>query len=206
MDIILFLLPLDNVSALYAVLFGLIFVAGFGAPIPEEITLLLAGYLSYLGFTDFFTTVGVLSMSIVTTDFVSYLLGRYAGDFLYEKILGHFEFTRELLEKAKIYFDRFGERVILVTRPIVGVRFVVPIMAGHFRMNIKKFVAYDCIAAVPYTLILISLSYYLGSVFTLIADFRFIKHIIGWTISGIIVLMLIWQYIKKRRRGRQTSH
>lgn len=204
MDIILFLLPLDNVSALYAVLFGLIFVAGFGVPIPEEITLLLAGYLSYLGFTDFLTTVGVLSISIITTDFVSYFLGRYAGDFLYEKVLGHFKFTRELLEKAKTYFDRFGERVILVTRPIVGVRFVVPIMAGHFRMNIKKFVAYDIIAAVPYTFILVSLSYYLGSVFTLIADFHFINHIIGWTFFSIVVLMLIWRYIKKRRLGRQA--
>jgi len=204
MDLIFFLLPLDNLSALYAVLFGLIFIAGFGAPIPEEITLLLAGYLSYLGFTDFLTTVGVLSASIVVTDCVSYLLGRYAGDFLYEKVLGHFEFTRELLEKGKIYFDRFGERVILVTRPIVGVRFVVPIMAGHFRMNIKKFVLYDFFAAIPYTFVLVSLSYYLGSVFTLVADLHFINYIIGWTLFGIVVSMLIWRYIKKRRLGRQV--
>ncbi len=199
MDFILFFLPLDHLFALYAVLFGLIFIAGFGAPIPEEITLLLAGYLAYLGFTDFLTTVAVLSMSIVVTDVVSYFLGRYAGDFLYENVLGHFELTRELLEKAKTYFDHFGEKVVLVTRPIAGVRFVVPLMAGHFRVNIKKFIAYDIIASIPYSFILISLSYYLGSVVVLIADIRIIKYIIGWAVIAGVVLWIILRYIKKRR-------
>lgn len=54
MDLILFFLPLENPLALYAVLFGMIFISVFGVPIPEEITVLLGGYLAYLGFIDFF--------------------------------------------------------------------------------------------------------------------------------------------------------
>ncbi|MDP3778945.1 MAG: DedA family protein [bacterium] len=199
MDWILFLLPLDNPAALYGVFFGLIYISAFGLPIPEEVVLLLAGYLAYLGFADFWTTIFVLSGSIVIADLSGYLLGRYAGDFLYEKILGRFEITRELVEKGKKYIDRFGEKVIVCTRPISGVRFVVPIMMGHFRMNVKKFIMYDLAATLPYTLILISLSYYLGSVFTLIANIDIIKRVIGWAIAAIVVLMLILRYIKKRR-------
>ncbi len=199
MEWILFLLPLDNPVALYGVLSALIYVSAFGLPIPEEVVLLLAGYLAYLGFTDLWTTVFVLSASIVIADLSGYILGRYAGNFLYEKILGRFEITREFLEKGKKYIDRFGEKVVLLTRPISGVRFVVPIMMGHFRMNVKKFLAYDLAAALPYTLILISLSYYLGSVFTLIAHIDIIKRIIGWSIVSIVVLWIVLRYIKKRR-------
>jgi len=202
MEWILFLLPLDNLVAIYGVLCGLIYVSAFGLPIPEEVVLLLAGYLAYLGFTDFWTTIFVLTGSIVIGDFSGYLLGRYAGDFLYEKILGRFELTRELLEKGKKYIDRFGEKVVLLTRPISGVRFVVPIMMGHFRMNTKKFVAYDFAAALPYTVVLVSLSYYLGSVFTLAANIDIIKRVIVWVIVFLIVLMWTLRYIKKRRIRR----
>ena len=204
MNFILFLLPLENPGALYAIFFGLIYVSAFGAPIPEEVTLLLAGYLAYLGFTDFLTTVIVLSSSIVVADFSGYVLGRYAGDFIYEKILGRFEFTRALLAKAKKYIDRFGVKMIFLTRPISGVRFVVPIMMGHFRMNAKKFVAYDFAAALPYSLVMISLSYYFGSIFTLIADFNTIKRVLAWIIAGALVTWVILHYIKKRRQGARA--
>ena len=199
MDLILFLLPLESPSALYAIFCGLIIIAGLGAPIPEEVTLLLAGYLAYLGFTDFWTTVVILSLSIVVADMFGYAVGRYTGDFVYEKILGHFELTRELLEKGKQYIDRFGAGVIFFTRPIVGVRFVVPIMMGHFRMNIQKFICYDVAAAFPYSLILISLSYYFGSIFALIADFETVTYILGWILAGSIVIWLIMRYIKNGR-------
>ncbi len=198
-DLILFFLPLENPLALYAVLFGMIFTSVFGVPIPEEITVLLGGYLAYLGFIDFFTVAVVLIASIVVADLMGYALGRYAGDFLYNNVFGRFEFTRELLEKTKTYFDRFGEKMILATRLMSGVRFVVPIMAGHFRMNVKKFLIYDIIAAIPYTFILIFLSYYLGSLINLTDNMRSLTHTIGWIIGGMIVIALIVRYIKKRR-------
>ena len=199
MTLLFFLLPLESPGALYAIFFGMMVLASLGAPIPEEITLLFAGYLAYLGFTDFWTTVIVLSLSIVAADFLGYSLGRFTGDFVYKTILGRFEFTRELLEKGRKYIDRFGAKVIFLTRPIVGVRFVVPIMMGHFRMDPKKFFCYDLIAAIPYAFIFIWLSYYLGSVFTLIADFETIKHILEWVIGGVIAIWIISYYIKKRR-------
>ena len=199
MTLLLFLLPLESSGALYAIFFGMMVLASLGIPIPEEVTLLFAGYLAYLGFTDFWTTVVVLSLSIVAADFLGYSLGRFTGDFVYENILGRFEFTRELLEKGRKYIDRFGARVIFFTRPILGVRFVVPIMMGHFRMDLKKFLCYDLMAAIPYSLIFISLSYYFGSVFTLIADFETIKHILEWVIGGVIAIWIVSYYIKKRR-------
>ncbi len=205
MDIVIFLLPLDNLFALYALLFGMIIIAAFGAPLPEEVTLLLAGYLAYLGFADFWTVVFVLSTSIVAADICGYTVGRIAGDFLDEKIFGRFEVTRNLLLKGKRYIDRSGEKVVLLTRPIWGVRFIVPIMMGHFRMNLKRFVFYDIIASIPYTLAFIALSYYLGSVFTLIADIETFKTFVGWAAAVFLVVWFILRYVKKRRMRAGTE-
>lgn len=200
MDIIfaLILFPLDIPAALYAIFFGLIFISAFGVPIPEEVPLLLAGYLVYLGFLEFWMTIAVLAAGIIIADIFGYILGRFAGDFLYAKVFGRFVFLCEILEKGKNAFDRYGEKVVLFSRPVAGLRFVVPILAGHFRMEFKKFIGYDVIAAVAWTFFLVTISFYLGTGLTLIADFRIIKYTI---IAIIIVILAGWvlvRYIRKR--------
>ncbi|KKU04614.1 MAG: DedA family membrane protein, partial [Candidatus Giovannonibacteria bacterium GW2011_GWA2_45_21] len=53
-------IPLESETALYTVLFLILIISGFGVPIPEEATLLVGGYLAYLGFIDFWPTVYLL--------------------------------------------------------------------------------------------------------------------------------------------------
>ena len=200
--IVLVLLPLDSRGALYAILVGCIVVSSLGAPIPEEITLLLAGYLSYLGFLPYWTTIAVMTVGVVAGDCVGYVLGRYAGGALYRVGISHVAFARDMFDKGKRAFERFGEKVILISRPIPGLRFVVPILAGHIRMDVKRFLSYDIAAAILWTLFVVTLSYYLGSVFALIADFRALTHIIFWTIAILILIMITRHIIKKRRRKK----
>ncbi|MDZ4260262.1 MAG: DedA family protein, partial [Candidatus Sungbacteria bacterium] len=189
MDIIFafILFPIDTPAALYAIFIGFLFISAFGLPIPEEIPLLLAGYLVYLGFLEFWMTVVVLAIGVMLADTVGYLFGRFAGDFLYIRVFGRFKFTRQILEKGKNAFDRYGEKVVLMSRPVAGLRFIVPILAGHFRMGFKKFVAYDAVAAVAWTFLLVTISYYLGTGLTLIADFRIIKYAIVASIGAVLV-------------------
>ena len=206
MDLILafILFPLDTPGALYAIYIGLLFISAFGVPIPEEVTLLLAGYLAYLGLTGFWTTIAVLVCGIMIADISGYLLGRFAGDFLYRRIFGRFAFMREILEKGKHAFDRYGQKVVFLSRPVAGLRFIVPILAGHFRMNAKKFIGYDVIAAVPWTILLVTLSYYLGTGLTLIADFRIIKYVILIVIAGGLAGWSVVRYVRMMRLKKRA--
>ena len=61
-------------------------------------------------------------------------------------------------------------------------------MAGHFRMNFLKFLAYDILAAVPWSFFLISLSYYLGSGLSLITEIKEIKHTIFISLGIAIIV------------------
>lgn len=189
------LLPLDSEAALYFVLFGILIFSGVGLPIPEEVTLLLGGYLAYLEFTDFWTTIYVLVAGIVIADILGYFLGRYGGQWLSDKI-AHRPWAVLLLDRGREYFEKHGEKIVILSRPILGVRVAVPIMAGHFRMNFVKFLIFDAIAAIPWTFFLVLLSYYLGSGLDLITEVREIKHFMFGIILAVVAVLAV-RFIRK---------
>ncbi len=183
-------LPLDSATALYAALFLILILSGLGLPVPEEITLLFGGYLAYLEFIHFWPTVYVLILGIVVADAAGYFLGRFAGDWVSQRI-SRIRHLSLLLEKAKFYFEKHGEKVVLFSRPLIGVRVAVPILAGHFKMNFVKFLLFDTMAAIPWTFFLVSISYYLGSGLDLVTGIKEVKHFIFILIWSAIVVYAV---------------
>lgn len=193
----LLLISIDSQTALYLSLFSLLILTGFGFPLTEEIILILGGYLAYLGLTNFWATCYILVAGILAADIIGYTLGRWAGDWIYKKI-SRFRFARILVEKAQKYFERYGEKVVFFSRPIPNIRSVVPILAGHFRMKFSKFLIFDVIASVPWTIFLVSLSYYLGSGLDLITEVKEIKHAVFILLAIAAAVYALRTLIKNR--------
>lgn len=189
MDLLLafILFPFDWNAAPYVTLFFALALSSIGLPIPEEITLLLGGYLAYADVIQFWPAIYTLAIGIIAGDILGYLVGKKWGPIAWEKSLKRWHVADNLLQKAKGYFDRHGEKVVIFSRPVFGFRVVVPILAGYFRMNFVKFILYDLIAAIPWTILLVSLSYYLGASFDLIIEVRAIKHLLFALIGLAIV-------------------
>lgn len=199
-SLVLIALPLDSEILLYCFLFGLLILSGIGLPVPEELTLLLGGYLAYLEFVGLKPVLVVLVFGIVVADMGGYILGRYAGDFIARRARKNVFFAF-CLEKCKHYFDKYGEKVVLFSRPVIGVRVVVPILAGHNRMHFWKFLMYDILGAIPWTIFLVSLSYYLGLGFEAVPAVREIKY----GIVAVVLLALVIFFGVKFLRHRQKS-
>jgi membrane protein DedA with SNARE-associated domain len=185
-------LPLNSEWALYVLFFGILVFSGIGLPVPEEVTLLLGGYLAYLGFIGFWQVLYVLIAGIIFADMLGYFLGRFAGDWVSGKF-SRFQTSIKILENAKLYFDRHGEKMVLFSRPLVGVRVAVPILAGHFRMSFTKFLIYDALGAIPWTFALVSVSYYFGVGLDWAVEVRELKHII---LSVAVLALALWIGIK----------
>ena len=196
----LIFLPLDSAPALYALLFLVLIFSGIGLPIPEEITLLFGGYLAHLQFIEFWPAVYVLIAGIMAADVLGYLLGRLAGEWFSTKA-HRFKTASFFLEKAGYYFDRHGEKVLLFSRPLLGVRVAVPILAGHFKMNFLKFVLFDLLGAISWTLLLVSISYYFGLGLDLITDIKEIKHIIFAGVAVVIFLVVGLKLFQKENNA-----
>lgn len=187
--------PLDSSAALYGLLFVGLWLSGIGLPVPEEVMLILGGYLSYLEFIHYKYALVVLTLGVIVSDISGYSLGRFAG----EKITGFLSRLRvplAFLDKAKKYFEKYGAAVILFSRPLLGVRIVVPILAGHFRVNFPKFLFYDILGAIIWTLLIVSISYYFGLGLDLITEIREIKHAVFLGVGVLIFLVAGFKFFR----------
>lgn len=201
----LVLLPfLDSAGALYAVLFGLLIASGAGLPVPEEVTLVMGGYLAYLGVTEFWTTVYILTGGIVVADAIGYVEGRFAGEWVYKRVVARFRFGCLLFKWLDAHFDKYGARLVFLSRPLIGVRVVVPIFAGHFRMNPFAFFFIDALAAIPWTILLVWISYHLGAGFGLLIKLRDLRHIVLAAVVGGIIIYTGIRLIRLLKHKRLT--
>lgn len=191
-----FLLPIDSKFGLYGVLFALMVLGGMGLPMPEEVVLLLGGYLAYLEFIDFWPAILVLIIGIIIGDGAAYFLGRLFGDRLLSKII-RFKPVAALFVKTGKYFDKYGDKIILLSRPLVGVRSAFLFFAGHHRVSFVKFLFFDIIATIPWTFFMVFLSYYLGTGLDLLTEVREVKHTIFILLGVAVIFYASVRFIKR---------
>ena len=178
--ILIFLLTLlDHPAAIHAILFSILLFSGIGIGLlPEEVTLILGGYVAYLGFIRFSTVLVVLTLGIFAADMTGYFVGLWYGAWIEEHIVARWGFAQRMVEKVKKLFERHGEKMVMFSRPFFAVRVAVPIFAGHARMKFSTFFLYDALVSIPWTVLLVSASYYLSATLDVFAEARQIKHYI----------------------------
>lgn len=196
-----FLFSIDSASLIYAMLVGTLIVTGFGVPIPEEIILVLGGYLAYLGILKLWPTMWVIFIGIIISDILGYWVGRQWGAWVHERLLSHGKFMGAIVKKAERYFDRYGEAVVFFSRVLSGIRTVVPLLAGHFRFDFKKFLVFDIAATAPWTVIVIGLSYFFGFGIDFLAKVTEVKHVI----YAIIAVAIVGYFFVRSVRNHETK-
>jgi len=139
---------------IYIFIFFGLFAGGLGAPIPEDLLLLIGGFLSWAGYTDLYLTIAISITGAVVGDYLVFYLGRKWGS----NVLGHPRLSRWLtshrLSRIHDHFDRYGGKTIFFARFFAGFRMAVYLVAGSIRMNAQKFILTDlCGAAVSVPLV-----------------------------------------------------
>lgn len=196
MSLLWYLISFDHRSLIYSALFSILVLSGVGLPMPEEVTLLFGGYLAYAGFIHFWPAVYVLLLGNITGDIAGYCVGRFFGDWMYRTLFSRFQLTAKLFKKGEEYFARHGERIVFFTRPLIGVRAAIPLLAGHFKMNFFKFVLFDIIITIPWTFAIVFASYVLGTGLEWLTEARIIRHVVFAVIGVAILTFLALQYTK----------
>ncbi|EGG42631.1 SNARE associated protein [Candidatus Nitrosarchaeum limnium SFB1] len=134
-------------------------------PIPSEAIFSLAGY-SIL--KNNMNTIHVLGVGIVggcgatTGAFVIYLIAKKIGRIGLVKYLKYVKIKEKTLEKADRWFEKYGDKSVLVGRLMPGIREIVSIPAGIFNMNPIKFLIFTLIGSCIWSITLTSIGYYFG--------------------------------------------
>lgn len=190
----------------YIGLFGVLIAAGLGVPLPEDIPLLAAGWLAYRGSADFWLMILTGLAGVMVGDSLIFNMGRRYGMHIVEHKWLRRIAKPWLLEKARVLYANHGMKILFAARFMPGLRSVLFLTAGVFRIPFWKFFLIDGFAA----LISVPVWVWVGYKFS-----AHIEGILGGTrvatmvIGGLLVASLIgWgiyeYYHNLRKKNREA--
>jgi membrane protein DedA with SNARE-associated domain len=172
-------------SHVYAKLAGILLLCGLGVPIPEDISLISAGYLAHLGTVELHSVFLVCFAAVLGGDALAFTLGRSFGTKLLASRFGHRYFTPRRQRRVRAYFRTYGSKVVFIARFLPGLRFSIFLSAGMLHVRPYVFIVYDALAALISVPFLVYLAWYFGD---------HIDHVIKWAKRseyGILVLVCL---------------
>jgi membrane protein DedA with SNARE-associated domain len=134
----------------YAAIFVVVLLGNIGVPVPEEIVLLVAGYLAWRGALAVPAVILVGALSAVMGDSIGYWLGRTGGRPLLLRYGRYIFIPPRQVRRAEQFFASHGRRAIFFGRFLAGIRFLVGPLAGIARMPFRRFFLYNAGGAVVY--------------------------------------------------------
>ncbi len=186
--------------AVYGTLVLVLLACGLGVPIPEDISLLSAGYLAYLQVVSVHKVMVVCFASVLAGDLFAFFLGHFGGRRLIAGKIGQRFFPPRKQLRARAYFRKFGSKVIFVGRFLPGLRFSIFFSAGMLHVRPAVFLLYDALAAAISVPALVYLASFFG---------EYIDHVIVWSrrsewaILGVASAVVLVLALKAERRAKR---
>lgn len=182
-----FIAHLSTLSPLgaYAWLGGILLLCGLGLPIPEDISLIAAGYFSWRGALQVSKAFLVCFAAVLAGDSLAFFMGRYFGRWVLASRLARKYFTHRRQIKVRAYFRKFGSKVVLIGRFTPGLRFTIFFTAGTLHLRPPVFLIYDFSAAAFTVPILVYTAWFFGGEIDRVI--RYARH----TEHGIVVAVII---------------
>jgi membrane protein DedA with SNARE-associated domain len=196
----------------YLWLFTILLLCGFGLPIPEDISLIAAGYLSWRGkqghspVINVHAAFAVCFAAVLAGDTIAFFFGRRYGRRVLASNLARRYFTPRRQLRTRAYFRKFGSKVILVGRFTPGLRFTIFFTAGTLHVRPSVFFIYDFVAAAFSVPVLVYIAYFFGEkIDHVIMYARRTEHgiLIAIVIAAIVVGVKLWR--RRRRIARLAA-
>ena len=127
----------------YLGVFAVFVACGIGLPIPEEIILVLGGYLCYLGHAVWPEMMAACALGIAGGDVIPFMLGRVFGPRLLRLRILRLVVNRQRLYLFDRWFRKRGDLVIVIARFVPGLRVVAFFTAATMKMRLRRFVFLD---------------------------------------------------------------
>jgi membrane protein DedA with SNARE-associated domain len=200
-----------NAPLVYAAVIIIMTLSSFGLPIPEEFTLVTAGFVAYMGMNpsefpppasggspvNVYTLCFVAFVAVLGSDFLIYSLGRFWEDKIRKTRLFKKIFTEQRYEQVKKFYDKYGAYSCGFFRFMPGIRFPGHMSCGFMNVPIRKFLLIDGAAA----LLSVPTQVYFVATYgkEILENFKTFKFVIFGVIAVVILYMVIKHKLKKRK-------
>jgi len=185
----------------YLSLTGILLLCGLGLPIPEDISLIAAGYFAYKGVLDVHKAFALCFTAVLMGDTFAFFLGRWFGQRMLAHPITHRYFTLRRQRRVRAYFRKFGSKVVFMGRFMPGLRFSIFFSGGMLHLRPAVFIVYDGLAAAISVPFLVYLAWYFGGhIDRVVSLARHTEHGILLVIAVIAVFVLYRAYRRRQRR------
>ena len=133
--------------------------------LPGDSLLFTAGLLIARGTipTPLWLACLLITLAAIAGNIVGYGIGRKAGPAIFRRPDSRW-FRQEYVDKTYAFFDKYGNRAIVLGRFVPIVRTFITVMAGVANMGLRRFATYSAIGGVLWGTGVTVLGYYLGQV------------------------------------------
>jgi membrane protein DedA with SNARE-associated domain len=128
-------------------IFLILFAAGLGVPIPEEVPVLAAGVLAHEGVIRWWIALPVCIAGVLSGDIALYWIGHHWGERILEWRMVRYVLTREREERLMSGYRRHGVKIVFTARHVMGLRAAAFLTAGIAHVPFWKFLLVDTVAA-----------------------------------------------------------
>jgi membrane protein DedA with SNARE-associated domain len=149
----------------YPGVFLLMTIEGFGIPIPSELTMPFSGFLaSAAGGSKFSLPVvaAVGAAGEITGGIIAYALGYFGGRPVLIRYGRLVLLSPAELERGEIWFGKYGDWVVLVTRLLPAIRSFIALPAGVVRMPFWRFLIFGALGSIIWATALALIGHALG--------------------------------------------
>jgi membrane protein DedA with SNARE-associated domain len=142
----------------YPAIFFLLIGGIVGFPIPDQLLLIVSGYLVLTKSLSMAPTLIAAVLGSICGITLSYLLGRGSSSYLAKT-----RFAAGRLETARNWFERFGGWALVLGYFIPGIRNLIGFTSGMMCLKARFFAPYAYAGAIISSLTCVGLGYFLGS-------------------------------------------
>jgi len=175
-------------------------------PFPSEVAMIPAGYLVQQGEMNLFLVFFWGTLWAMIGSVFNYYLGKKLGGPITKALIkkwGKYVFLNlKHYEKVEVFFQRHGSIATFTGRLIIGIRQLISLPAGVFRMHFGKFLTYTFLWAGIWNGILIAIGYIAGENRELIAMYS--SQVLIGGILSVVCIGGIYFLFQKRKNIMQS--
>jgi membrane-associated protein len=197
-----FLIHLFGPYALWGVAFVIFAECGLFAILPGDSLLFTAGLFTSMGIIhhSLLFVCAVLTIAAVLGNICGYWIGRLIGPPLFKPRTGLMGkiFKQSYVDKTHVFFEKYGNRALILARFVPIVRTFVTLVAGVGKMDFRKFITYTAIGGVLWASGITVLGFYLGRI-------PVIQHNLEAALILIVfvsVIPMMLEYVLHKRRAK----
>ena len=182
----------------YVGLFVVLFIAGLGVPIPEELPIVTGGVLSHQLVLRWWIALPVCLAGVLSGDVALYWVGHHWGErvLAWRPVRWVLSPARE--EQLKNAYRTHGVKIVFTARHVMGLRAAAFLTAGIARVPFWKFLVADAGAAAVSVPFVFGLAYFFtDQIYAILADVHRVERWAGLAVivglgAGVVVYVVRW--------------